>query len=139
MTETVCKVDDCDLIIIPERQYYRSTKAPGTAPLGGYGMCKKHYNRWVRNGTTERKQQHRPAPRSLESYRVYRTREEVLEEYAMVRRDVTSVRQAAERMGMTFSALDMALYRARKLGDERALPPPAQIDRAIANGSWQAA
>lgn len=66
--------------------------------------------------------------------RAYRPLEEVLEEYALVRADVDSVREAAERMGMSFSALDKALYRARKQGIEGALPPPNQLDRGIANG-----
>lgn len=66
--------------------------------------------------------------------RSYRPLQEVLDEYAMIRRDVDSVREAAERMGMTFAALDKALYRARKQGLRGTLPPPGQLDRGIANG-----
>lgn len=63
--------------------------------------------------------------------RSYRPLQEVVDEYALIRDDVDSVRQAAERMGMTFAALDKALYRARKQGLRAALPPPGQLDRAM--------
>ena len=64
-------------------------------------------------------------------YNSYRRAEEVLEEYALIREGVDSIRQAAERMGMTHSALDMALSRARKRGDRRALAPPGQLMRSL--------
>jgi hypothetical protein len=138
VTDQTCIVDDCDLILVPKNRYYKGPKTPGTAAAGGHGLCQKHHHRMVRNGTTDRQRPHRPGPR-LTSVREHRSREEVLEDYALIRDDVNSIAQAAERMGMTFSALDMALYRARKLGDPRALPPLPQLERAIANGTWKAA
>lgn len=64
----------------------------------------------------------------LDYPRRIRSREEVVEEWDFLRsQGVFDVRQAAARMGMTFKALDKALYLARKAGDERAtLPHPNQ-------------
>jgi hypothetical protein len=56
---------------------------------------------------------------------------DVLSDYALIRDDVDSVREAADRMGMTFAALDQALYRARRKGLSGALPPPRQLERGL--------
>lgn len=56
----------------------------------------------------------------------------------MIRDECASVAQAAERMGMTFSALDRALYRARQQGRTEALPPPQQLDGALRYGKYKA-
>lgn len=66
--------------------------------------------------------------------RELRSREEVIEDYAMIRDEVPTVRAAAERMGMTYKALDKALYRARRRGDERAQIPLASLEKMIAAG-----
>lgn len=123
----------CDLPMIPHRQWYRQNHRPeGHVPCGNeeLELCRKHYRRYLRNGSTEPVVRlRRPRKSRAVEVRVNRTSEEVLEDYAMIRDHVGSVAQAAERMGMTFSALDMALYRARKRGDRRALPPLQQLER----------
>lgn len=59
--------------------------------------------------------------------RSYRTREEVLEDWAWLKDSgVTDLQVAADRMGMSFDALEKALWRARQDGDERATVPPRQ-------------
>jgi hypothetical protein len=50
-----------------------------------------------------------------------RSRDEVLDEWEMLRGEGYTRRQAAERIGMTFEAFDRALYRARSAGDPRAV------------------
>lgn len=64
----------------------------------------------------------------------FRSRAEVLEDYAMIKDDVSSIAEAAERMGMLWSTLDRALYRARLDGHAVAMPPKDQLERAIARG-----
>lgn len=54
--------------------------------------------------------------------RTTRSRDEVLDEWLLLREQGCSRAQAAERLGMTFDAFDRAWRRARKAGDERALP-----------------
>ena len=73
----------------------------------------------------------RPRAEKPQGDRVHRPLQEVVDDYSMIREDVDSVRQAAERMGMTFAALDKALYRARLQGLRAALPPPGQLERAM--------
>lgn len=131
-----CGAEDCRKPLIPKAQWYAGNQPAGAAPHGGKGLCQKHYNRLVRQGTTADPVRHLPGPRRSHQ-RDFRPAEEVLEDYSMIRREVDSVRDAAVRMGMTFSALDKALHRARKRGDDRGMPPPAQLDRADRNGSLQ--
>jgi hypothetical protein len=44
----------------------------------------------------------------------------LLEDYVQLRREGYTVRQIADRLGMTFAAVDRALHRARRRGDTRA-------------------
>lgn len=94
-------------------------------------LCHRHMERLRKHGSL-RTRKERGQPRYTGPGR---TRQEILEDYTMIRDEVSSVRQAAERMGMTFSALDKALYRARLDGVAGAMPPPNQVDRALALGS----
>lgn len=95
------------------------------------GLCRKHYMRWKRSGSLERRM---PRPSRRPDLASARPASQVLEEYAMIREDVESIADAAKRMGMSFSALDLALYRARQRGIRDALPPPTQMERALARG-----
>lgn len=75
------------------------------ARIGGQGHCRRCYQRARAHGKLEV---------------VVRRADDVLDEWVMLRDDGhADVRTAARRMGMTFAALDMALYRARKKGDPR--------------------
>jgi hypothetical protein len=105
----------------------------GWARHNGKGLCNTHDYRDRRYGDPEADLLAKPRPRARGS--AWRTAEEVLEDYAMIRDHVGSVAEAAERMGLTASALDRALYRARTAGDARGLPPMPQIERALARGS----
>jgi len=60
--------------------------------------------------------------------------ESLLEEYDLIRPGVDSIRQAAARMGVSFTRLDKLLYRARKRGDDRGRPPSGQRIRAERHG-----
>jgi hypothetical protein len=59
-------------------------------------------------------------------------RDDLLEEWAMLRSSGSTRDEAADRLGMTLTAFDRALQRARAAGDERAVP--GQRTRAIATG-----
>lgn len=61
--------------------------------------------------------------------------ESYLEEYDSIRSGVSTIAQAAVRMGITVSRLEMMLYRARKRGDARGRPPTEQVLRAQAVGA----
>jgi predicted DNA-binding protein (UPF0251 family) len=63
-----------------------------------------------------RRRENKPA------YSGMRRREEVLEDWELLRSDgVTDLEVAAHRMGMSKGALEQALYRARKAGDSRGI------------------
>lgn len=69
------------------------------------------------------------AQRAGELERIKRSADEVLDDWALMRDDGESVESAAQRMGMTRSALDKALYRARKRGDARGSLNPTTFRR----------
>jgi hypothetical protein len=50
------------------------------------------------------------------------SRDDVMTEWDLLRRDGHTRAQAAERLGMTWAALDRAIWRARAAGDPRAVP-----------------
>lgn len=139
-----CVADGCGVptvsswslaLLSPERrqEIAREHGAEDLQGRQGYGLCTKHYNRLRRNGDPLASAPKRPRPkRGPES----RSAEEVLEEWAMLRSDgVTDLRVAAQRMGMSFSALDKALWRARKRGDERGIVRKNEDLGGIARGS----
>jgi hypothetical protein len=81
-------------------------------PIGGRGRCWPCYRQAQADGTLD----------DLE--RRARTNEEVVEEYEELRLAGNfDLHLIAERMGMTWVALDKALWRARQRGDERAALP----------------
>lgn len=95
----------------------------GRALHRGHGLCAKHYARARRLGDPL-------APRPAWTPRPVRgphlDAEEVLEEWVVLRRSGESVASAAERMGLPFSTLDKALWRARRRGDARGALPQMQ-------------
>jgi len=54
--------------------------------------------------------------------RLNRTRDEFLDEWQTLCSEGHTLRQIAERLGMTVAAVDQALNRARTAGDRRAVP-----------------
>lgn len=110
----------CRAPMVPRARWTRGERPEGHKPIGARGLCRPCYRRELRA--------EKFAPRRNRSLF------EVLEDYRMIRDDVATVAQAAERMGMTYAALDKALYRARRRGMEGALPPRQQLERAIAKG-----
>lgn len=128
------KCSKCGTPTVSTHQWYTlGQRPPGHLPRGRMAptpMCRPCYQR-LRNEESGR---HDRCPRCITGTRELRPREEVLEDYAMIRDDVTSVHEAAHRMGMSFAALDRALYRARQDGDRRALPPLPQLERGIKYG-----
>ena len=127
-----CQAPDCGVPLVSEKAWRQGIRPEGHARHGGKKLCNMHYKRFARNGTFDRQKAHRP---QRTNYREYRTLDEVLEDYQMIRDDCSSVREAADRMGMTFSALDRALYRARQQGLPGALPPMPQVERAMKYGA----
>lgn len=61
--------------------------------------------------------------------------ESYLDEYDHLRDSVSSIREASERLGITFARLDKMLYRARKRNDPRGRPPLEQYERALDRGA----
>jgi len=122
-----CRVDGCGKPMLAKWAWTKGVRREGHVSEGADGICRKHHTRLKRNGTTDLlPREARPyTPRTAD----FRTRSEVLEDYLMIKSDVSSVREAAQRMGMSFAALDMALYRARKDGVAEAHPPVDQIER----------
>lgn len=55
--------------------------------------------------------------------RLTRTRDELLDDYVILRADGYTWRQCAQRLGMTYPAFERAMLRARKDGDPRAMRP----------------
>lgn len=124
-------IGTCSVCEVPLVSHYRwftlNQRPEGTAPRGGQGLCRNHYQQARRDA--------QPKPHSLNVRGSEgRSAEEVLEDYHMIRDDVSTVAEAADRMGMSWSALDKALYRARQRGDDRALPPQDQLERGIKYG-----
>lgn len=129
--ETVghCKVADCGKAMLSKHAWTAGVRRPDHVSAGGHGMCRIHYQRWTRHGSTEKQVAKGKGGGGRKMGRA-----EMLEEYMIIRESCSSVAHAARRMGITFAALDKALYRARKDGIAGALPPPNQIDRAIERG-----
>lgn len=126
-----CVNPACGVGLVSKNRWKQGVRPEGVRPHGGRGYCAACYRRLGRYGTTEH--QGYVAPKRRAGI-IHRPLEEVLEDYLLIRDDVQNIREAAERMGMRFSALDRALYRARKNGDTRANAPVTQIDRAIRLG-----
>lgn len=133
MTDDVRRCEACEAPMVPHARWHRGDRPEGHVAYGGRGLCRNHYQRLMRNGDLEPRTPGRP-PQGRRDAKAARTRAEVLEDYAMIRDSVSTIAEAAERMGMTFSALDAALYRARKDGLEGALPPKPQLERGIHYG-----
>lgn len=84
------------------------------------GLCPACYCRENANGTL------------ADWPRTTRTRDDVLDDWVILRAQGYTRRQAAERLGMTLAAFDGAIYRARRDDDPRALPP---LTRETGRGS----
>lgn len=120
---------DCDRPMVSKPAWEQGIRPEGHTYSGGFGYCRRDYLRRKRREPDYVPRQRGPRGPRPEA-RPLRTRDEVLEDYVIIKDDVSSVRQAADRMGMSFAALDMALYRARKDGIEEAAPPVSQRLRA---------
>jgi len=86
------------------------SRPQGCRRHGGYGLCVAHYAQMIRRRKKPVTKRRSPSRAKM------RSREEVLEDYLTIRDEVESLEDAAHRMGMTVSALDQALYRARRDG-----------------------
>lgn len=87
------------------------SKPDGRRRSVGRGLCETCHQRHRNHGTlSDFERRTRPA-------------DEVLEDWDFLRHQGYSIRDAAERMGMTHAALDKALYRAARRGDPRARRP----------------
>lgn len=106
-----CRI--CGVSMVPRSAWDKGLRPDGYRPHRGRSLCSTHYRRAIKEGT-------------LGQYGLLqsaRTRQEVLEDYMLIRDEVSSIEQAAARMGMTASALEKALERARKAGSTEALTP----------------
>lgn len=94
---------------------------PDAAIHGGRGLCVSCYGDKRYNG------------RLADHPRATWTRDELLDEWELLRGEGTTRLQAAERLGMTPAAFERALQRARAAGDPRAaLGVSGGMDGAIA-------
>jgi predicted DNA-binding protein (UPF0251 family) len=104
---------DCGALLVSGKAWDRGVRPPHHKPLRGRGYCRADYEKRRRAGEfTPAK----PPPRPQ------RKLEWVLEHWHELQLEdpYVTVTYAAEQMGMTRAALDQALSRARKLGDDRA-------------------
>lgn len=83
-------------------------RTPGTVTYKGRGYCRTCYDRVFLSPV--------PAVRSGRW-----RRDDLLEEWDRLRRDGVTMRQAVDRLGITYDALDKALIRAKAAGDQRAV------------------
>lgn len=118
---STCRADGCDLVLVTK--HGNAGLAEGRAYHGGHGYCVKHHSRLRRHGSLEKRV---PRP-SRARGKSQRTAEDMLEEWSHLRASGTTVREAALRMGVSSSALDKALYRARLRGDERGNTPTVRV------------
>jgi hypothetical protein len=65
--------------------------------------------------------------------RVTISRDELLDDYVILRKEGYTHRQIAKRLGMTYVALDRALVRARKAGDPRV----SREVMSLVGGRWR--
>lgn len=120
---TPCRV--CGTPTVAQRPWLRGVRPEGHVLRRHAGICTSC--EWQEKSLTAK-------PGEPGSGTQNRSREDVLDDYVTIRGDVRSIREAAERLGMTFAALDKALYRARRLGDPRGAAPAAQRIRAVDRG-----
>lgn len=94
-----CDVPLCSPRIVPP---------PGVGRSGGRGLC-QNCHAWARYHD-----------RLLDYPRSTRSRDDLLEDYVMLRREGYDWPLCAERLGMTYAAFERAIHRARDAGDPRA-------------------
>lgn len=94
----------CGRPLVPQH----ATPGPGEARHASRGLCQR-CRRAIVTGTIE------------DFPRVYRSRDEVLDEWVRLRGELTR-REFAEHVGMTYGAVSSVLFYARADGDERARP-----------------
>lgn len=114
-----CTAPNCRTELVSKEEWSILSDAAkiGKSAHRGFRLCTKHYFRRQRYGSPTAKPERKPRkPRGSEQ----RDAEEVLSEWVLIRdHDRADVAHAADRLGMSVSALDKALYRARKRGDSR--------------------
>lgn len=115
----ICRVHDCAVPLVPKEEWsvLSESAKEGRSAHRGFNLCTRHYMRLKRYGHPTRKPETKPRKhRGSES----RPAEEVLDDWTQIRDyDKPDISHAADRLGMSVSALDKALYRARKRGDAR--------------------
>lgn len=125
---TVGHCTECGVPMLSAWARLSGVSREGHAYHAAHGLCEKHYSYLRRHGSLTAPVERKPRPPRGPDLPF----EETLEEYVMIRDDVASIRQAAERMGVKFATLDRLLYRARKQGLSAGLPPLQQRERAMA-------
>lgn len=105
---------ECGVPMVSRYAWDRGDRPEGHSLHAGRGLCRADYVIAYRAGEIEK---HGSKVRSR------RSRQEVLEDYMMIRDEVSSIAHAADRMGMTERALEKALERARKQGVTEARTP----------------
>lgn len=116
------RCEACGAKMVSLWSWNQGSRPEGFVPYGGQGLCKRDYNRLRRTGSTDEPELRLP-PRERRNAKGMRDSEEVLEEWMLIKSRVRDLSEAAQIMGMTTSALDKVLYRARKTGDTRGNVP----------------
>lgn len=102
-----CLGPACDRVLVPAAMPAQR-RPPGTFPRSGRNLCHRCYVRAATNDT-------------LADYpRINRPADEVLDDWVPLRLRGCTIGQAAEKMGMTYGALERVLILARRAGDPRA-------------------
>jgi transposase-like protein len=87
-----------------------ATGLAGWRRHAGRGLCEPCHKRVLTTGEL------------IDFERFTRSRDELLDEWVVLRAEGYTMRQAAERLGMTHAGFQRAYHRARRAGDPRALP-----------------
>jgi hypothetical protein len=117
-----CIADGCGKVMQTKCSWAAGVRLPGAETYHcGRMLCVVHYSRWRVNGHTgiiPRDQRRKPPPRrsgpgsSLPA-------DILLEDWVLLRSEGLTWKQAAPRIGVSESAMEKALHRARQRGDDR--------------------
>lgn len=120
---------NCARSMVPHTAWEAGMRGNADTYHKARGLCVSCYSRWKRAQLPARPSRPRRPPSPIIPA------DDLLTEYAVIRPSCQSIREAADRMGVTFARLDRALYRARRRGDRRGLAPWPQRQKAIDRGN----
>lgn len=108
MRTQVCGGPDCGRLLAMQRRVSVAELPPGVHQHSARGLCARCHWRAEHRGTLSAWPAH------------LRSRDDVLDDWVILRRRGMNKTQAAAHLGMSFAAFEKAYFRARATGDPRA-------------------